>query len=477
MAADCPSFAPPIGWLRCEGKRTQVRRESHTQLCVSLQRHRCKWVFFPFPDFQRGSGRYSGALPGSIDNPLFHEPAKDPMKHCSLRPLTAAISMALVAMTAQAAEGGAPTFSVSGYGTLAAVHSSEDNADFTGSVFQPNGAGHTRSTTTNPDSKLGAQLNAVFNDKLSAVVQVVSQYQYDASFNPQIEWANVKFKPTSDLSLRVGRIALPAYLMSESRLVGYAHTWVRPPQEVYSILPLTSNDGVDISHRQQIGAVQNTVQAYYGTNKVKIAGGGTAEAKPSWGVNDTVEIGSLTLRAAYTSLEEDLTVASLAPLYAGMAAMGETDMLEKYDTKNMKTSAVALGVMYDPGQWFVMSEFVDYKGDSILADSRSWYVAGGYRVGKFTPYVIHSRVKADIEEETNGGFLNAGINATLYSVTPTQTSTAVGLRYDVMKNVALKAQYDRLKTGDKSNGRLKAYPGYVPGSSQDIVTVAVDFVF
>lgn len=396
------------------------------------------------------------------------------MKHLSLQPLAAAISLALCAGAAFAE----PTYKLSGFGTLAAVHSDLDTADFTGSVFQPNGAGHTRATTTNPDSKLGLQVNASFNSQWSAVAQIISQYQYDASYWPQLEWGNVTYKPVDSLSLRVGRVALPAYLMSESRLVGYAHTWARPPQEVYSILPLTSNDGIDATYRSNFGSVSNTVQAYYGTNQVKISGGGTAKAKTSWGVNDTVEIGSLTLRAAYTYLKEDLNVDSFAALYAGMAFFGETDMLEKYDTHNMSTSAIALGAQYDPGDWFVMGEFVNYRGDSILSDSRSWYVAGGYRIGKFTPYVIHSQVKARIEDETQGGFMNGGINTLLYSITPTQKTTAVGVRYDVYKNTAIKLQYDSLKTGARSNGRLKM-PAGTTGSNLEanVVTLGVDFVF
>jgi hypothetical protein len=401
------------------------------------------------------------------------------MKQFSVRPLAAAISLALCAGAAFAE----PTYKLSGFGTLAAVHSDLDTADFTGSVFQPNGAGHTRSTTTNPDSKLGVQLNASFNSQWSAVAQVISQYQYDASYWPQLEWGNVTYKPVDSLSLRVGRIALPAYLMSESRLVGYAHTWARPPQEVYSILPLTSNDGIDATHRSKFGTVSNTVQAYYGTNKVKISGGGQAKAKNSWGVNDTVEVGSLTLRAAYTYLKEDLQVDSLAPVFTFIVPAIPGGQ-EKYDTRNMSTHAVALGAQYDPGDWFVMGEFLSYRGDSILSDSRSWYVAGGYRLGKFTPYVIHADVKAKIEDETGSpsAMVNAAMNQTLYSITPTQKTTSVGVRYDVYKNTALKLQYDHLKTGSRSNGRLKTTTsptswGFVPGSSANVVTLGVDFVF
>ena len=396
------------------------------------------------------------------------------MKHLSLRPVVAAVSLALCAGVAHAD----PTYKFSGFGTLAAVHSDLDAADFTGSVFQPNGVGHTRDTSVNPDSKLGLQLNATFDPKWSAVVQVISQYQYDSSYWPQVEWANVTYKATDSLNLRVGRIALPSYLMSESRLVGYAHSWARPPQEVYSILPLTSNDGVDATWRSRVGSAHNTLQAYYGTNKVRIAGGGTAKAVRSWGLNNTVEMGSLSLRAGYTYLKEDLEVDQFAPLFGAMVALGETDMLEKYDTRNMSTSAIALGAQYDPGDWFVMGEFVDYHGDSILADSRSWYVAGGVRLGKFTPYAIYSEVKADIEEETNGGLLNVGINQLLRQITPTQKTTAIGLRWDAYKNTAIKLQYDRVETGANSNGRLKLPAGSnATGLDANVVTLGVDFVF
>jgi hypothetical protein len=365
----------------------------------------------------------------------------------------------------------------SGFGTVGVTHSDEKNADYVGSLFQANGVGRTRSWTGNTDSKLGVQANAVFSDKLSAVVQVVSQYQYDATYEPLVEWANVKYQATSDLSLRAGRIALPSYLLSESRFVGYAHPWVRPPQEVYSILPITSNDGADVVYRKNFGSVNNTVQAYYGQSKVKISSG-EATSNPTWGFNDTVEIGSLTLRAGFLSQKVDLEIDSLVPLYAFLAA--DPALLEKYKATGMKTHAISVGASYDPGDWFVMAEAVSYKGKGFLSDSRSYYVAGGYRIGKFTPYAIYSDVKALIEDETASGLpgLNGAINQTLYSFTPTQRTVAAGLRFDVAKNVALKFQYDRLKTGDRSNGRLQANPGVsVRDTNVDIVSLVADFVF
>lgn len=369
-----------------------------------------------------------------------------------------------------------PELKFSGFGTLAAVHSSDANSDFIGTLFQPNGAGHTSSTSLAPDSKLGGQLSAVFSDKLSAVVQVVTQHQYDNSYSPQLEWANVKYQVLPELSVRAGRIAAPSYLLSESRFVGYSYAWARPPVEPYGVLSITSSDGVDGTWRTQIGGTRHAVQAYYGNSSVKFGGGG-AKSKPSWGINDSVEIGSLTLRAGYNSLKIDLDVPSVQPLLDAAKQFGFADIAEKYRLTGLPTSALALGANYDPGDWFVMGEFVDYKGSGFLSDARAWYASAGYRFGSLTPYLVYSSTKAAIEAETGAGPLNAMFTGTLYAFNATQHTASVGVRWDFMKNVAVKAQYDRVTTGSQSNGRLHAYPGFVQGSSVNLVTLGVDFVF
>jgi hypothetical protein len=373
-----------------------------------------------------------------------------------------------------------PEFKFSGFGTLSAVHSNDKNSDFTGGRYQFTGAGHTRSTSLDPDSKLGGQVDAVFSDKLSGVVQVVTQHQYDNSYTPMVEWANLKVQLLPELSLRVGRIAAPTYLLSESRFVGYSYPWVRPPTEVYFVAPITSNDGVDATWRSTVAGANNTVQAYYGNSSVKFNGGG-AKSKPAWGVNDTVDIGSLALRVGYNSLKIDLDVPSVQPLLDAATQYGFADIANKYKFKGIPTTALAFGANYDPGNYFVMAEVIDYKAAGFLADARAWYVSAGYRFGSLTPYLTHSSTNAPIETETGfaGPFkgLNDVFTSTAESFNGTQHSTSIGLRWDAMKNLALKAQFDHLTTGSHSDGRLQGYPGFVQGSSVNVVTVAADFVF
>src|SRR5689334_2583794 len=111
-------------------------------------------------------------------------------------------------------------FVFNGFGTVGMVRSSDNEADFTPNAYQPKGPGYTSRWSATPDSKLGAQLTANFTDAFSATLQLVSQYQYDATFTPYVEWFNLKYQITPDLSIRAGRIALPTYLYSDSLNVG-----------------------------------------------------------------------------------------------------------------------------------------------------------------------------------------------------------------------------------------------------------------
>lgn len=433
-------------------------------------------------------------------------PRADHSPIMKLRPSVFAAAAALVLGSAPALAQSGIDLRVSGYGTVGAVHTSEQGADFVGDRFQPKGAGHSESWSFNPDTRFGLQGNAKFNDKVSAVVQLVAKQQYDNSWTPAVEWANVKWQPTSSIDLRAGRIAAPSYLLSESRFVGYAAHYLRVPQEVYGVLAITSNDGVDASWRSTIGGANNTVQAFYGKSTAKL-GTATIKARSSWGINDSVEIGSLQLRAGYNELNIDLQVGAFDSLFNGFrqfaagalavpvpafqaAGNRALQLANEYDAHDMKLRALALGVNYDPGPWLLMAEFVDFKGQGVLSDSRSWYVSSGVRLGTFTPYATYASTRADVQYaagiDTTGAAplaaaaaaLSGGLRATQQSLDADQDTVSVGLRWDFMKNVAAKVQADRVTLKGDSAGRFKTFSGVAfTNRHVNLFSVAVDFVF
>ena len=122
----------------------------------------------------------------------------------TLRKLNAIILVAMLwspaRVGATAEDHGASMFSFNSFGTLGVVHSSERNADFVGGFSQPNGAGHSNRWSTDVDSRIGGQVSANFTQQLSAVVQLVSEQQYDNTYLPALEWANIRYKITPDFS-------------------------------------------------------------------------------------------------------------------------------------------------------------------------------------------------------------------------------------------------------------------------------------
>lgn len=395
------------------------------------------------------------------------------------------------AVPAQADDASPAVFTFRGYGTLAVVHSSEDQADFLGGAVIDHGAGHTQSWSADVDSRVAAQLTAKFGSKLSAVVQVEAEQESEGKYAPNVEWANVKYQWTPDASIRVGRIVLPSFMVSDSRKVGYANPWVRPPVEVYSLVPITTSDGVDASYRTFLGGFRTTFQATYGQNDLELpAGGGKAHARDGWGIVAVTERGAASARASF--LQGNLTIDSFNKLFDAFRQFGPEGaaIADRYDAEGAIFRFLAVGVLYDPGKWFVMAEWGTTKSASAVGDRDAWYVSGGYRFAKLTPYLTYSQGKAGSRTSDPGltvaayppavagtaVALNAALDALLKL--PVQSTIGAGVRWDFRKDFDLKLQFDHSRRGAGSPGTLgNLQPGFRPGGSYDLVTVAVDFVF
>jgi hypothetical protein len=358
--------------------------------------------------------------------------------------------------------------------------------------LQLSGAGYTRPWSPNVDSRLGAQVTAQFTPQLSAMLQVISEQRYDKAYKPHVEWANISYQPTPEFSVRLGRIVLPTFLLSDSRKVGYSNPWVRPPVEVYGLSPIYDSDGVDASYKMHLGEFVTTLVGSYGKTDFGVPPqGGTLHEKHLWVIADTVEYDSLTLHIAYQ--KSTVTYRSLDTLFDAFRKFGPqgTALADQYDLDNKRGQLITAGAMYDPGQWFVTGEWGKRKLHSAIVDSTAWYLGGGYRLAKFTPYLTYTAAKADRSTFDPGLNVSAlppylagpatGLNAALNQIlatTPVQNTISVGSRWDVMKNVDLKLQYDHIDLRAGSIGTLvNVQPGFQPGSTVNLLSITIDFVW
>jgi hypothetical protein len=382
-------------------------------------------------------------------------------------------------------------FSVSGFGTVGVVHSSEAHADFTSSVLKNNGAGATRRWSGDVDSRLGLQFGLALNKRWSAVLQLVSEQGLDNSYRPRVEWANVKYQATPELALRLGRVALPMFLTAEYRKVGYIYPWVRPPVEGYDALPFTSGDGVDANLRWNLGPVCNTSQVLYGHADEKLGASLHVLARGLVGLANTGDWGALSVRASLISGQVSTDIASR--LFDAFDASGPAGaaLTRNYALDHKRISVASIGASYDPGRWFLMAEASQRHTRSLLGATRSVYASAGWRHDAFTPYLTWSHVRAigptsepglllagmSAAAAARAAALNAGLNALLATI-PQQTSVSAGLRWDLHANTALKLQYDRLSPHAGSRGTLiNLTPGFRSGGTIHVASLAVDFVY
>jgi hypothetical protein len=137
-----------------------------------------------------------------------------------------------------------------------------------------------------------------------------------------------------------------------------------------------------------------------------------------------------------------------------------------------------------------MAEWTQFDARSFLGVNTGWYVSGGYRIAKFTPYLTYSAVTVastsapglDVSAvptylAATATELNAGLNEIL-GARPVQRTMSAGARWDFAKNFDLKLQCDHSRLGPGSPGTLiNVQPGFRPGGTVNLFSATIDFVF
>src|SRR5688572_29854238 len=139
--------------------------------------------------------------------------------------LAVALSLALCGGTA-----GAATVDVSGFGTAGIVFTDNDDAQF---IRSSQAEGADTGGDVGVDSIAGVQATVHLTDRISGTTQILLRRLYGEGFELDSPLAFIKVGINNDVSVRLGRLPLPAFLVSDFRQVGYANTWMRPPIEVY----------------------------------------------------------------------------------------------------------------------------------------------------------------------------------------------------------------------------------------------------
>ena len=374
-----------------------------------------------------------------------------------------------------------PSWAFSGFGTVGYVQTNTDAGLFN-DPGQAGGA--SKDGTFGVDSKIGGQINAKANNVFSATVQAISERNGNGNFKPAIEWAFLKAQVTPGLSLRAGRIGEPLFMVSDFRNIGYSNLWLRTPLDVYGQVAFDHFDGADAIYQDTFGSTTLTGQVFYG-NTNATSDGSPVHVKHQGGVNLTAEFDNgITLRVGRVQGKLTVDSTSLGQLVGLLSQVGFAEVGNELDTTNKEASFTGAGIAYDQGNWIANAEYTKRKTASYVSSTTGWEATLGYRIQKFTPYVVVSQLRVDSSNVNNTiptsvpqlAPLAEAVDGLTHDQDLAQKTDSIGVRWDAYKNVAVKAQYDRIKPADGAVGLFNRVTTTLP-SAISVYSIAVDFVF
>ncbi|MCV2359021.1 hypothetical protein LNV08_08525 [Paucibacter sp. TC2R-5] len=379
-------------------------------------------------------------------------------------------------------------FSLATFGTLSMVRVDSGGATFLPFGNQPSGA--KSAWTSGLDSMLAVQARYNFLPSATATLQLTARRDDQNNYRPDIDWAYLSYQPSAGLNLRAGRFVAPLFAASDTRLVGYANLWVRPPVDVYT-LALNGVDGADLIWRQAWAGNAFLTQIWGGSSRQQFPRKGAVgltnqavEYDKMLGLNLSLQRDGLGLRLAHMrarqtfittqglperglSIFGDSQLACMSkansartPLLCRGLYTGFAELEQGYDVNQALFRFSSAGVSYERGPWRLSSEAIWLHHHSRVANSRAAYITLARSFEQLTPYITWSwhragsktfeaAVKPEYETLVKP---NLKVYRPAGSEGPEQDSQSLGLRWDAMPGLAFKAQIDRMRPLGQGNG-------------------------
>lgn len=365
--------------------------------------------------------------------------------------------------------------------------------------------------TFNKDSDVGVQFTKFLNDSVSLTIQLLAKSAYD-DWYVNASWAFLKYEPNDHWQFRVGRIRTNPYMLSDYVDVAFAYPWIRPPQEVYSMLPsqFSNMTGADVKFKFLVCDYEFAYTIFYGQStsviEFPIGYNSTLFDDVETSLYDMVSMNlrfgdeAFSIRFGYETTRIDLypnagtipqglnTLMNLMvvgipfpPQFGGFPPLLSPDYINYFSGYHFRASFMGMGYQFDWKNIVSMGEVVKRSSQSIvMANAIGWYLMGGYRVcGNILPNITFARERLLYNKcrrfsgEVNQKFMQLSgspvdLNTIAINAIGTspfydggagdQTSVTYGIRWDVIAGVALKAELTHVHPDRMNKGLFDVNP-------------------
>jgi hypothetical protein len=274
-------------------------------------------------------------------------------------------------------------------------------------------------------------------------------------------------------------------MLGDSRLVGYANLSLRPTPDFYGSLVFSYIDGVDVSATVPVASGLLRGKVFWGQSPEKtpyangilwnlqgsdLAGGYLDYSTGPW---------QLRLSHAQVRFHRETPVDALLHSVGINLGVPYLSLVPEMSMADQRTSFSSLGLVFDQGPLNVQMMFNQIRHNSpAYADTKAGYVLAAYRLREVTPYLGVSRSFSDFETLPSSPYPGVNdVTAMLVSQSITNQHTyTLGGRWDLQKNLALKAQVDWVRGQPSSKFPFKTVQTDWDGH-MTIFSLALDFVF
>lgn len=375
-----------------------------------------------------------------------------------------------------------------GFGTLGATTHDTDGIEYRRNSGQARGA-ESGELELGTDSIAGLQIDMRLGSMFSVVLQGVTGQRATGDWTPRVSQGFLRFSPDDALVLRAGRIGYDAYLLAESRQVGYSYIAVRPSPDFYGQISNDDIDGLDVAYTRRVGRGLVKARIYGGRGPGELAFSDRTNSEfeaEIQGVTFDYLRGGWATRVAFLqfSVENDGDLSLLAGALRTTGFPSATAVADDIDRDLQRSRGLQIGVAYDAGPTLAQLMYARIESNSIAGpDVDKLYAQFGHRVGRWTPYAAYasSRDRHDVRDAGLPNYpmlapLNAAVVTVQRTMRSTQRTASLGVRYDFNSHVDFKFQADRIHVTDSSL-MFDYRPNAGTPFDMTVFTAAVDFVF
>ncbi|MBU2882896.1 hypothetical protein KO525_18080 [Psychrosphaera sp. B3R10] len=357
----------------------------------------------------------------------------------------------------------------SGFGNLGIVASDSDYLAYRNNTSQAFGK-FSGDLDFRTNSKLGLQLEWQGDSDFDAVVQVLLQENKQEALSDYFRLAFLRYKPTANLDIRLGRVPLDTFLITEYREVDYAFPWAKAPNEVYGIIPFYFVDGVDVSYTLPLDDFSFLSKIYTGSSRSNIG---------SLQYADLIEIANITgfsfelqsfnwmVSTKFSRGHFDENPIGTMELINGLKTLEPywpdvERFATQFELKDAVADYVSIGGRYDLDNLTFYGELAEVSSqERAIADLSSGYFSATYRIDNFqifTSLGFTNSGRYSFSEDGDTGLqlkslpaqafyqlslLREGTESVANYYASSQRTVSIGGRWDISDSMALKLQLDR----------------------------------